>query len=88
MKIQLQPNFIAILTEDSEGIIGTFKSTIDAKSILENAVREHYDCDVTLIDDNDFIQPIEYNQPYLFHIHNESEEGYYITCYLTYAPIY
>ena len=47
MKIQLQPDFIAILTEDSEGIIGTFKSTIDAKSILENAVREHYDCDVT-----------------------------------------
>lgn len=88
MKIQLKTNHVAVLQEENGEVVGVFKSLIDAKPILEEAVRSHFDYDVTLADNRDFIQPFDYNQPYSFHVHDETEEGYYVTLYLTYAPIH
>lgn len=88
MKIQIYPNHVAILQEENGEIVGVFKSSLDAKETLENAARSHFDYDVTLTDNRDFIQPWDYNQPYSFHVHDETEEGYYVTLYLTFAPIY
>lgn len=88
MKINTQGAQVAVLKEENGNIVGVFKASIDAKKDLEDAVSSHFDYEATLVDNKDFYQLWDYDEPYSFHLKDETEEGYYVTLYLTYAPIY
>jgi hypothetical protein len=86
MKIKLKPNFIAILSEENGGIVGCFTSNENAMYAMEQAVRDHYDCECSLSNNKDFEQPLDYEQPYTFLLY--LSEGYeYVTLTMTYCPI-
>jgi len=91
MKIQLHPDFIAVLQEQNGAIVAALSATHDARNKMEKAVREHYNCDCTLSDERDFVQPMDYDQEYAFKLYKEDPNGdddEYITLKMTYTPIY
>lgn len=89
MKIELRQGYIAVLQKESGEVVGVFNSTEDAKQVLEQAVREHFDWDtVGLFDNRDFIQPFDYEQPYDFVLYKDTGEDEYVTLTMTYTPIY
>jgi hypothetical protein len=89
MKIKLKPNHIAVLSEENGGIVGCFTSNNDAKSSMEQAVSEHFDCVCSLSDNRDFEQPLDYEHPYTFCLYlSEDARDEYVTLTMTYASIY
>lgn len=89
MKIHLKKGYIAILMEESGEVVGAFQSTDDANQVLEQAVAEHFDATtVTLSDPRDFVQPFDYDQPYVFHLYVGEEDDQYLTLTMKYAKIY
>jgi len=89
MKIEIKPKFIAVLREDSGEIVGCFTANVDARQAMEQAVSAHFDCDCSLSDDRDFVQPFDYNQPYTFRLYtSEDATDEYATLTMTYSPIY
>lgn len=88
MKIELLENSVAILTNEDGEIIAVLNSMQDARAALERAVSDHWVSDCTLCDDRDFTQPLDYEQPYSFRLYSEGCEDEYVTCIMTYAPVY
>lgn len=86
MKIILNENFLAVLQTENGEVVALFSSTTDAKAALEKAVSQHFGCDCVLTDLRDFEQPLDYQQPYTFSLHEE--EVVYETLIMTYSPLY
>jgi hypothetical protein len=89
MKIKLKNNFAAVLQEQSGEVVAMLTATHDARSKMERAVSEHFDCDCSLVTDRDFEYPFDYNQDYSFRFYKaEQDEDEYITLTMTLTPIY
>ena len=89
MKIEIKPNYIAVLREDSGEIVGCFTANADARQAMEQAASAHFDCVCSLSDDRDFVQPFDYEQPYTFRLHiSQDATDEYATLTMTYSPIY
>lgn len=89
MKISLKKGYVAILKEESGEIVGAFQSTNDAKLVLEQAVAEHFDVvTVGLCDSRDFVQPLDYEQPYKFVLYKGMNEDEFVTLIMTYSFLY
>jgi hypothetical protein len=88
MKITLLENSVALLITEENEIIGVFKSTPDARALLERAVSDHWVSESTLCDDRDFTAPLDYDQPYTFRLYEDGLEDEYVTLRMTYAPVY
>lgn len=89
MKIEIKPQQIAILKENSGEIVGCFTANADARRAMEQAVSEHFDTDCSLSNEQDFVQPFDFEKEYTFILLDwfDTEETH-ITLTMTYAPIY
>jgi len=88
MKIKLKQDQIAVLKEESGEIVGCFRPNEDAKQAMETAVCLHFDiAGCNLSDERDFTPPLDYEQPYVFHLYTKDEDEY-VTLTMTYEYIY